>query len=99
MKAKSTGPSKKTCKTPSTTQIANSSLFNTRISWIPADRDIDFDFAQKCARVLGENGVDIKTAAPFETGDPRQPRDDFEMPVVVGHFLRVERGGVNDVVV
>ena len=48
---------------------------------------------------LREHRVDVEPAAPFEAGDPRQPRDDLDVPVSSAAAPGIERGGVDDVIV
>ena len=59
----------------------------------------DLDLAEEARRVLGRDRVDVEPRAPLEAGDLGQPGDDLDVPVVVRQLLRVERRGVDDVVV
>src|SRR5882724_9965090 len=64
-----------------------------------ATRRLDFLFAQKGSRLLGQHGIDIKSASPFEAGDSCQPRNDLQMPVVMGQLFGIKGRRVNDVVI
>src|SRR5712691_12260713 len=49
--------------------------------------------------LLGQDGIDVEAASPFETGDPRQPRNDLQVPVIVRDLFGIEGGRVNNVIV
>src|SRR4051812_19925321 len=57
------------------------------------------DLAEETGGVFGRDGVDVETRPPFEAGDLSEPRDDLDVPMVVGEFLVVKRRGMDDVIV
>ena len=60
---------------------------------------INLRIAQISGRLLRRHGVDVEAGAPLEAGHARQTGNDLDVPVVMRQRLRVERRGVDDVVV
>ena len=60
---------------------------------------VDCHLAQEFGRLLRRDRVNVEAGAPLETGHARQPRNHLDMPVIMRQRLRVERRGMNDVVI
>ncbi len=54
---------------------------------------------RKAAAFSGGTGIDVEAGAPLEARDLGQPRNHFDMPMVMRKLAVVKRRGVDDVIV